>query len=290
MKLVERVLKKKLDQSKRDKECYYITSPYGDRVLNGKKSFHSGTDYGTHGKSWEQFAIEDGIVYKTGSTSTGGNYVEIKYDRLKRISRHIHLSKILVKKGDVVNNDTVIGLTGATGQVTGVHVHLTWKDYNGKTFDPELYNYEEPSKVRVFKKVKAISGLWLRKEPNLDNKYRVRVLLYGTKVEVLTEEITYSYGYYWDKVLYNGEVYYMASKHLKLVDTKKYIEINAKSGVWCRKTINGTTYKVIPNKTVCELIKKNIGSRVLGGVKYNFDEIIYNGEKVVLPNKWNKYI
>lgn len=290
MKIVERVFKRKLDQTKKDKECYYITSPYGNRTLNGKTAFHNGCDYGTHGKNWEQYAIESGIVYKVGKSSVAGNFIEIKYDRLKRISRHLHLKQIKVKVGDKVDNDTVIGLTGTTGNSTGVHLHLTWKDYNGKTYNPETYVYEEPSSVRIYKKVSALTGVWMRKEPNLDNKYRVKVLLYGTKVEVLTEEITYSNGYYWDKVLYNGEHYYIASKYLKLIDTKKYIEITAKSGVYCRKTINGGQYLVIPNKAICELVKKNVGTRVLGGVKYNFDQIIYNNEKVYIPNKWNKYL
>ena len=32
----------------------YITSPYGWRTLNGKKSLHQGVDYGTHSQKLPQ--------------------------------------------------------------------------------------------------------------------------------------------------------------------------------------------------------------------------------------------
>ena len=69
---------------------------------------------------------------------------------------------------------------------------------------------------------------------------------------------------------------------------KKYIEITAKSGVWCRKGIGFKykKYKVIPYKTICELLKKDAG--VSNG--YKWDKIIYQNEKVYVPNKWNKYL
>lgn len=72
-------------------------------------------------------------------------------------------------------------------------------------------------------------------------------------------------------------------------DNKKYIQINTKSGVWCR--INGygfnyPKYKVIPNKTKCELLQKDIGT----ANGYKWDKIIYNGKEVYVPNTWNKYL
>lgn len=70
--------------------------------------------------------------------------------------------------------------------------------------------------------------------------------------------------------------------------TKKYIQITAKSGVICRKGIGFKypKYKVIPNLTICELLKKNAGS----SNGYKWDKIIYKNETVYVPNKWNKYI
>lgn len=72
--------------------------------------------------------------------------------------------------------------------------------------------------------------------------------------------------------------------------TKKYIQINALGGVWCRKSVGGGIYKIVPNKTKCELLEKNVGTRIILGVKYSFDKIEYKGEIVYIPNKWNTYI
>lgn len=70
--------------------------------------------------------------------------------------------------------------------------------------------------------------------------------------------------------------------------TKKFIQVNAKSGVWCRKGIGFSyaKYKVIPNLTICELLKKDAGK----ANGYKWDKVIYKDETVYVPNKWNKYI
>ena len=69
---------------------------------------------------------------------------------------------------------------------------------------------------------------------------------------------------------------------------KKYIQVTAKSGVWCRKGIGFKykKYKIIPYNTICELVKQNAGK----SNGYKWDEVIYNGEVVYMPNKWNKVI
>lgn len=74
----------------------------------------------------------------------------------------------------------------------------------------------------------------------------------------------------------------------ELVSKKKYIEINTTWGVWCRKGIgfNYAKYKVIPYKTKCQLIKKDAGT----ANGYKWDEVIYNGVTVYLPNNWNTYL
>ena len=72
-------------------------------------------------------------------------------------------------------------------------------------------------------------------------------------------------------------------------NTKKYIQINATAGVWCRTGgygFNAPKYKVIPYQTKCELISKNVGN----SNGYSWDKVIYEGKTVYLPNKWNKYL
>ena len=46
-----------------------------------------------------------------------------------------HMSKTLAKKGQIVDQNTKIGLVGSTGYSTGPHLHFTVYK-NGKLVDP----------------------------------------------------------------------------------------------------------------------------------------------------------
>ena len=51
---------------------------------------------------------------------------------------YAHLSRIDVKKGDILDQGEVLGLVGMTGYATGYHLHLSVYE-NGKAVDPQLY-------------------------------------------------------------------------------------------------------------------------------------------------------
>ncbi len=54
------------------------------------------------------------------------------------ITMYCHLSELLVEEGEVVSQGQVIGLVGATGRVTGPHLH--WSvSLNGYRVDPEVF-------------------------------------------------------------------------------------------------------------------------------------------------------
>lgn len=145
MKLATRIFNRKRGYGEED---YYVTSPFGKRVdpINGKIAFHNGVDYGTHGKKWEQFALEDGIVEFVGLDLNGAKYVEISYPRLGYRCFHAHLDKIYVKKGQSVNHSTKVGDTGETGRVTAIHLHLGVKYIGSNEWvDPESFDYKEES-------------------------------------------------------------------------------------------------------------------------------------------------
>ena len=118
-----------------------------------------------------------------------------------------------------------------------------------------------------------------------------------SKRVAVVNEIKGMPNYHWSYCNVNGNHPNMGSAiHMdtNLVDmdpvsSKRYIQINATAGVWCRtKTygFNAPKYKVIPYQTKCELLAKNVGN----SNGYSWDKIIYDGIVVFLPNKWNKYL
>lgn len=151
-------------------EDVYITSKFGKRtyVYNGKQisDFHYGVDYGTHLKKLPQFAIEMGEIKHITTTDGLGICVYVEYPRLKKIFQHGHLDKIEVKKGQKVDNNTIIGFTGKTGQATGIHLHLgmfpsaDWNKsyYSRKWEDVSKYIYPEKTIEEIAQEV--INGKW----------------------------------------------------------------------------------------------------------------------------------
>lgn len=107
----------------------YITSTYGWRTLNGKKSLHQGVDYGTHNQKLPQYAIEDGYIFAAGkATADKALYVWVIYPRIKKAFLHYHLDSYSVRAGQTVNKGTLLGYTGKTGHATGIHLHLGVRD------------------------------------------------------------------------------------------------------------------------------------------------------------------
>ena len=91
-----------------------ITSPYGWRTLNGKKSLHQGVDYGTHSQKLPQYAIEDGYVFACGkATADKALYVWVIYPRIKKAFLHYHLDSYSVRAGQAVK--ALYWLHGKTG-------------------------------------------------------------------------------------------------------------------------------------------------------------------------------
>lgn len=101
-----------------------VTSPYGTaRMFNdSQKSYHSGTDFrapvGTKVK-----AANSGIVKIAKDRYYAGGSVIIDHGS-GIYTQYYHLSKIGVKVGQKVKKGDVIGLSGATGRVTGPHLHF----------------------------------------------------------------------------------------------------------------------------------------------------------------------
>lgn len=76
-----------------------------------------------------------GRVLRTGFDKRAGNFVTLQHGELT--VSYCHLSKILVKKNNVVYAGTRVGLTGSTGRSTGEHLHLTIR-LAGRLINPSL--------------------------------------------------------------------------------------------------------------------------------------------------------
>ena len=103
--------------------CYKST--FGNRrSYNGGpyQSFHGGTDFGVCA-NLNIKAPADGVVVFAGPLTVRGNATIIDHG-WGVYSGYWHQKEILVKVGDHVKTGQLIGLIGATGRVTGPHLHF----------------------------------------------------------------------------------------------------------------------------------------------------------------------
>lgn len=88
---------------------------------------HKGTDYAAP-RGTPIMTTASGIVEQTGYTAGNGNFVKIKHDRTYS-TQYLHMSKILVRRGQRVTQGSIIGKVGSTGLATGPHVcYRFWKN------------------------------------------------------------------------------------------------------------------------------------------------------------------
>lgn len=101
-----------------------VSSNFNPRRLhpvNGQVRPHNGTDYAapTGTPVW---ASGDGKIIEAGYTQANGNYIFIQHGN-SIVTKYLHLSKKLVKRGERVRQGQTIGRVGATGWATGPHLH-----------------------------------------------------------------------------------------------------------------------------------------------------------------------
>ena len=115
---------------------YRISSRFSkNRFHPVQKTFkaHKGTDYAASSGT-PIVTTASGIVERTGYTAGNGNYVKVKHNSTYA-TQYLHMSKILVRRGQRVSQGETIGKVGSTGLATGPHVcYRFWK--NGVQVDP----------------------------------------------------------------------------------------------------------------------------------------------------------
>lgn len=218
-------------------ENHYITSPFGKRSAiktdgGVTSTFHSGTDYGTHGKKLAQYAIEEGYVFDAGKASDGALYVWVIYPRIKKAFLHYHLNAISVKGGQAVNNNTKLGTTGKTGKATGIHLHLGIRDLNVLSatkiermtrdalcmcdyVDPEKVSYTAPVMFTGYVNVDANSSLNVRSGAGI-TKTKVGSLKRGEAVTVIGQSGS------WYQINYGNGTAYVSKTYISKTKPATY--------------------------------------------------------------------
>lgn len=104
-----------------------LTSGYGWRTVFGVRSFHRGQDYAGPPNRMQALFFSrknvKGTLYRYYEANGFGRYVYIKCDDGFGIV-YAHLDAYGAASGSRVDANTVVGYCGASGRVTGPHVHV----------------------------------------------------------------------------------------------------------------------------------------------------------------------
>ncbi len=104
------------------------------RYFNGEeRSFHRGADIASP-KGTTVHCSNSGHVALVGDLFFSGNTVIVDHG-LGVFTGYLHLSEIWVKHGQAVGGGDIVGLSGATGRVTGPHLHWMLR-IDGVVCDP----------------------------------------------------------------------------------------------------------------------------------------------------------
>ena len=193
-----------------------ISSPFGMREhpITHVYTGHCGTDYATYGKNLPLYPITRGKVIQVGKDSTSGNYIFIKYPTLGFESFYCHMkSKPKVKKGDIVEPDTLVGYVGTTGQSTGEHLHLGIK-YTKVYVDNKFGKWVDPEKVKIKTTAVTTKKTKFRKEC----KYKSdtwEMIPEGEKVKYVCKNVRKDTHYTYSKIKYDDKTGYVVSGNLE---------------------------------------------------------------------------
>jgi murein DD-endopeptidase MepM/ murein hydrolase activator NlpD len=101
------------------------SSSFGlERYFNGKlRNRHNGMDIAAP-EGAPVLAAADGKVIDTGDYFFSGNMIILDHGQ-GMLSLYAHLQSIEIKQGDAVRAGQRIGAVGATGRVTGPHLHFS---------------------------------------------------------------------------------------------------------------------------------------------------------------------
>lgn len=120
------------------KKAFRFTSEFGFRrdPKTGGRRMHKGVDFAA-GSGTPIYATADGVIVHAGWSSGYGRLIKIQHE-FGIETRYAHLSKMRVNVGQKVSRGDLIGDMGASGRVTGVHLHYEVR-VGGEAVNPMIY-------------------------------------------------------------------------------------------------------------------------------------------------------
>ena len=111
---------------------YRLTAEFGDYGLWA--NYHTGLDFAAPSGT-PLVATANGVITSAGYDGAYGNKTVLTLDDGTELW-YCHQTSMSVSEGDVVRAGQVIGSVGATGNVTGPHLHLEVRPGGGDPVDP----------------------------------------------------------------------------------------------------------------------------------------------------------
>jgi murein DD-endopeptidase len=113
------------------KDYIEITSLPGD-YRKGRFSGHKGTDFKAHVGTPIYSSFEGRVIRRNWNTRVNGYCLEIDHPKKGVITRYLHLSRALVKRGEFVKQGQKVGESGNTGRSYAPHLHYEVQHRSGK--------------------------------------------------------------------------------------------------------------------------------------------------------------
>ncbi|MBB5320972.1 peptidoglycan DD-metalloendopeptidase family protein [Marinobacter oulmenensis] len=126
---------------------FRISSPFDPgriHPMTGRISPHNGVDLATP-IGTRVMSTGDGVVTRIGDHPYAGKYINIRHNG-SLTTRYLHLSRVLVHKGQRVKRGQKIALSGNTGRSTGPHLHFEFR-IDGRPVNPVTADIPTATKV-----------------------------------------------------------------------------------------------------------------------------------------------
>ncbi len=136
--LFEQAVKKKAMPTMMPVNVPFNASGFGYRIdpFTGQQALHEGIDFITD-TGTPVVAAAGGVVQFAGLHPQYGNMIDIDHGN-DLVTRYAHLSKVMVKEGDVLRRGRRIADSGNTGRSTGPHLHFEVR-FRGAPQNPSLF-------------------------------------------------------------------------------------------------------------------------------------------------------